>query len=245
MKAAIHRAALDQAQVIQDEAKLAQATADQLKANVEEWENRQQDWNAAKMEYDVLARKAETKKALYNAILSKMTEIDVVQKEKLNNIRIVDPASNPTAPVKPSIPITIALGTVGGLALALGLALFVNFLDDSIKSQDDVETYLRLPFLGYIPNIKSNSLTERYQHAHLHPQSNSAESFRTVRAAITLSGRGDKFRLLTVTSSVPAEGKSTVAANLAIVIAQTGLRTLLVDADLRRRVSIKASKFVA
>lgn len=216
------------------DARLAGANEQVLKANVEDWEARQMDWNRAKMEYDVLWRKAETKKALYNAMLARVNELDIGQKERLNNIRVVDRAVPPPAYIKPSLPITIALAAVGGLALALGLALFVNFLDDSIKSQDDVETYLRLPFLGYIPNIKSNSLTERYLHAHIHPQSNSAESFRTVRAAITLGSRGDKFRILTVTSSVPSEGKSTVASNLAIVVAQTGLRTLLVDADLRR-----------
>ncbi len=221
------------AQIIAD-AKLATANETILSNNVKEWEDRQMEWNRAKMEYDVLWRKAETKKALYNAMLAKVNELDIGQKEKINNIIVVDPATAPATDVKPSLPITIALAAVGGLAVALGLALFVNFLDDSIKSQDDVETYLRLPFLGYIPNIKSNSLTERYQHSHLHPQSNSAESFRTVRAAITLGSRGDKFRIMTVTSSVPAEGKSTVASNMAIVVAQTGLRTLLVDADLRR-----------
>ena len=231
---AIERAAQQLAAVIRSEASLAQAREQSQGKIVGDWEERLFAWNKAKMEYDVLSRKAETKKALYNAILAKVSEIDVVQKEKVNNIRVVDPATTPVAPVKPSLPITIALGAVGGLAVALGLALFVNFLDDSIKSQDDVETYLRLPFLGYVPNIKSNSLTERYQHGHLHPQSNAAESFRTVRAAITLGGRGDKLRVMTVTSSVPAEGKSTVASNLAIVVAQTGLRTLLVDADLRR-----------
>jgi capsular exopolysaccharide synthesis family protein len=117
---------------------------------------------------------------------------------------------------------------------SIGLALFVNYLDDSIKSQDDVETYLRLPFLGYVPNIKSNSIVERYLNTHLHPQSNAAESFRTVRAAISLGAGGNKLKLVTVTSTIPSEGKSLVASNLAVVIAQTGMRTLLIDADLRR-----------
>ncbi len=233
-KAAAERQAQQLAGVLRSEAQLSKGIAENLLANVSDWENRQMEWNRAKMEYDVLSRKAETKKALYNALLAKVSEIDVVQKDKQNNIHIVDPATTPVSPVKPNVPITIALAAVGGLAVALGLALFVNFLDDSIKSQDDVETYLRLPFLGYLPNIKSASLPERYQHAHMHPQSNAAESFRTVRAAITLGSRGGKFRVFTVTSSVPAEGKSTVAANMAIVIAQTGLRTLLVDADFRR-----------
>jgi capsular exopolysaccharide synthesis family protein len=222
------------AEVIRADARLAKAGEASAAATVAEWENRQMEWNRAKMEYDVLARKAETKKALYNAVLARMSEMDLTQKDRVNNIRQVDPAVAPARPVKPNVPVTIAAGVVGGLVVALGLALFVNFLDDSIKSQDDVETYLRMPFLGYVPNIKSNSLIERFQTSHLHAQSNAAESFRTIRAAITLGSRGDRFRLLAVTSSMPAEGKSTIAANLAIVIAQTGLRTLLVDADLRR-----------
>src|SRR5207249_9402986 len=86
----------------------------------------------------------------------------------------------------------------------------------------------------YIPNIKTNSVLERDLQAHLHPQSNAAEGFRTLRAAIALSPRSDKYRVVAVTSTIPAEGKSLVASNLAIVMAQTGLKTLLVDADLRR-----------
>lgn len=232
--AAMDRAARSAIEVLRAEAQLAKAQETVLAATVTEWEGRQMEWNRAKMEYDVLSRKAETKKALYNAVLSKVSEIDVVTKEKVNNIRIVDKAIAPIEPVSPKIPLVVAVGTVGGLVFALGLALFVSFLDDSIKSQDDIETYLRLPFLGYVPNIKSNSLTERYQLSHIHAQSNVAESFRTIRAAITLGSRGDRYKVLAVTSSMPSEGKSTVAANLAIVLAQTGLRTLLIDADLRR-----------
>ncbi len=230
----IARAAEAAAEILRAEARQAQANEATLAETVADWENRLMNWNRAKMEYDVLARQAETKKALYNLVLARMTEMDFAQRDRVNNIRQVDPAVAPPNFVKPNIPLTLAAGLVGGLAVALGLALFVNYLDDSIKTQDDVETYLRLPFLGYVPNIKSNSQVERYQTSHLHTQSTTAESFRTIRAAITLGTRGDRFRLLAVTSSMPSEGKSTVAANLAIVIAQTGLRTLLVDADLRR-----------
>jgi capsular exopolysaccharide synthesis family protein len=97
-----------------------------------------------------------------------------------------------------------------------------------------VETYLRLPFLGYIPNIKTNSVVERDLQSHLHPQSNAAEGFRTIRASISLTHKQDSLCVLAVTSTIPSEGKSLVASNLAIVLAQTGLKTLLVDADLRR-----------
>ncbi len=123
---------------------------------------------------------------------------------------------------------------MGGLAFALGLAFFVSFLDDSIKSQEDVENILRLPFLGYIPNIKSANIVERDLQAHHEPTSGTAEGFRTLRAAIALAKNADKLRCISVTSTIPSEGKSLVASNLAIVMAQTGLKTLLVDADLRR-----------
>ncbi|HNQ89654.1 MAG TPA: polysaccharide biosynthesis tyrosine autokinase [Verrucomicrobiota bacterium] len=216
------------------EVALAKAAEENLNANVKEWEQRQMDWNAAKTQYDVLMRKAETSKALFNTVLTKMKEIELVQKDKPNNIRVIDPAAPPTIPVKPRIALTLILGAVGGLAIAIGLAFFVNYLDDSIKSQDDVETYLHLPFLGYVPNIKSNSVVERDLQAHLHPQSNAAESFRTVRAAIALGSKADKLRVLTVTSTIPSEGKSLVASNVAIVMAQTGLKTLLLDSDMRR-----------
>jgi capsular exopolysaccharide synthesis family protein len=93
---------------------------------------------------------------------------------------------------------------------------------------------LHLPFLGYIPNVKSTSVVERDLQAHLHPTSSSAEGFRTLRAAVSLTRNADKLRVISVTSTIPSEGKSLVASNLAIVTAQTGLRTLLVDADLRR-----------
>src|SRR5690606_3722851 len=115
----------------------------------------------------------------------------------------------------------------GGLGVGLGLAFFVNYLDDSIKSQDDIETFLGLPFLGYVPNIKAGNLHERDLHAHLHARSTASESFRTVRAAITLSPRADKMRVFGVTSSIPSEGKSLCASNFAIVTAQSGLRTIL------------------
>jgi capsular exopolysaccharide synthesis family protein len=140
----------------------------------------------------------------------------------------------PARPVKPNKPLIFLGSIVGGFGLALLLAFFVNFLDDSIKSQEDVENILHVPFLGYIPNIKSNSVVERDLQSHLHPTSNPAEGFRTLRAAVSLVRNAEKLRIIGVTSTIPSEGKSLVASNFAIVTAQTGLRTLLVDGDLRR-----------
>jgi capsular exopolysaccharide synthesis family protein len=221
-------------QAIRAEADLARAKETSMLAELKKKEQESFELSQLRIQYDVLSRKAEQSKLLYNIVLGRMKETDLTSKDKNQNMRVVDRAVEPRRPVKPRVVLTLFLGVLGGLGVAVGLAFFVNYLDDSIKSQDDVETYLRLPFLGYIPNIKTNSVLERDLQAHLHPQSNAAEGFRTLRAAISLAPRSDKYRVLVVTSTIPAEGKSLVASNLAIVSAQTGLKTLLVDTDLRR-----------
>ncbi len=216
------------------EAELAKAKEVSMAAELKKKEQESFELSQLRIQYDVLSRQADQSKLLYNVVLQRMKETDLTSKDKKQNMRVVDAAVVPQNPVKPRVVLTLFLGVVGGLGIAIGLAFFVNYLDDSIKNQDDIETYLRLPFLGYIPNIKTNSVLERDMQAHLHPQSNAAEGFRTLRAAIALAPKADRYRALAVTSTIPAEGKSLVASNLSIVMAQTGLKTLLVDADLRR-----------
>lgn len=205
-----------------------------LIANVEQETQKQQALGGLRIEYDALKRDADTRKTIYGNVLTRRSETELLSRLQANNMRVVDAAIIPAGPVKPRVLLTLLFGVFGGLMAGIGLAFFVNYLDDSIKSQDDVETALGLPFLGYVPNIKSNSVVERDLQAHSHPQSNAAEGFRTIRATLSLTQKADKLGLVSVTSTIPSEGKSLVASNLAIVSAQTGLRTLLVDADLRR-----------
>ncbi len=215
-------------------AELARAKESTMAGELKKKEQESFELSQLRIQYDVLSRQADQSKLLYNIVLQRMKETDLTSKDKKQNMRVVDSAVVPLKPIKPRVVLTLFLGVVGGMGVAIGLAFFVNYLDDSIKNQDDIETYLRLPFLGYIPNIKTNSVLERDMQAHLHPQSNAAEGFRTLRAAIALAPKADRYRALAVTSTIPAEGKSLVASNLSIVMAQTGLKTLLVDADLRR-----------
>lgn len=215
-------------------ATLAGAEESSLKKYVDELEQKQLDMGKQRIAYDALSREAEIQTKLFMDVIKSQKQMEIAANSKINNISIVDPAVAPLNPVKPRVALTLGLGLFCGLAAACGLAFFVNYMDDSIKTQEDVETYLRIPFLGYISNIKSNSVIERDLQAHLHPQSTSAEGFRTIRAAIALMPKADKYRILAVTSTIPSEGKSLLASNLSIVTAQTGLKTLLVDADLRR-----------
>lgn len=215
-------------------AELAKATEARLKENLDARSKELLDHNRLRIEYDALQRRADQAKMIFNNLLSRTEEMQVAAQNSVNNMRIVDRADLPLVPVKPKIPVVLILGVMGGLAMGLGLAFFVNYLDDSIKSQDDIESFLGLPFLGYVPNIKAGNLHERDLHAHLQPRAAGAESFRTVRAAISLASRADKMRVFGFTSSIPSEGKSLCASNFAIVTAQSGARTVLVDADLRR-----------
>ena len=219
---------------ILNQAKLAMATALSLQGVLVIRKSEQQGMNQKGIQYYALEREAKQSETLYNLALQRLKETELQEKDIVQNMHVIDLATAQMAPIKPKKMLTLFLGIVGGLGAGFGLAFFVNFLDDSIKSQEDVESYLKLPFLGYIPNIKTTSVIERDLQSHLHPQSNSAESFRTIRAAISLSQRAGDLQVMAVTSTIPSEGKSLVASNHAIVMAQTGAKTLLVDFDLRR-----------
>jgi len=223
-----------QLQTLRNNALILKKSEERLTQLVAAETQQQQELNRLKIKYDMLKRDAENNKTIHSNVLIRMKETELMSRMNSNNMRIVDLATIAQRPVKPRVVLTILAGLVAAIGVSLGLALFVSYLDDSIKSQEDIENHLRLPFLGYIPNIKTNSVVERDLQAHLHPQSNAAEGFRTIRATLSLTHKPEKVRVISVTSTIPSEGKSLVASNLAIVLAQTGLRTLLVDADLRR-----------
>src|ERR1051325_6747631 len=221
-------------QALRNNAVFLKKREEALLVNVEQETAKQQALYQLRIEYDALKRESDNSKTIYSNVLLRRNETELLSRLSANNMVLVDPAPVPTGPIKPKVILTVIFGVFAGLVAGIGLAFFVNYLDDSIKSQDDVENTLGLAFLGYVPNIKTNSVVERDLQAHSHPQSNAAEGFRTIRATLSLTHKPEKLRLVSVTSTIPSEGKSLVASNLAIVSAQTGLRTLLVDADLRR-----------
>ena len=230
----IQKVAQDEIDLLREQARYQQARAARALDSLNARQSDMNRLNQLKVEYDNLVMEKMQSEELYTSMLAKTKEMDLSTKDMMQNLVVVDKAFEPINPVKPRKSLTLVLGVIGGLGLGFALAFFANYMDDSIKSQDDIETHLRLNFLGYIPNIKTNSLIERDMQAHLHPQSNAAEGFRTVRAAISLVHKSDKFKVLAFTSTIPSEGKSLVTSNLAIVTAQTGVKTLLIDADLRR-----------
>lgn len=150
-----------------------------------------------------------------------------------NNVRIIDPAEIPERPFKPNIIVSLGLGFIGGLALGLGLAFLIEMLDQSMRTQEDIEGKLGQPFLGVIPQtiIKDGKI---YSPMITKELSLTSEAVRNLRTMVDFAGVGGKSKALLVTSTVQGEGKTYVASNLAVALAQLGESVLLIDGDLRR-----------
>lgn len=147
------------------------------------------------------------------------------------NLSLVQPAQASAAPISPNVPTNLALGLFIGLAVGVSLAVLRTVLDTRVHSTHDIETVTEKPILGGItfdPDAKKRPLV-----VHVDPRSPRAESFRTFRTNLQFLNVEDSPRSIVITSSVPGEGKSTTAANIAISLAETGMRVALVDGDLR------------
>src|SRR6185436_2959789 len=146
---------------------------------------------------------------------------------RLGIVEIIDKAEPSLRPVYPKKKVIIPVAIVIGLALGIGLAFFIEYLDTSVKTIDDVERALQAPVLGVIPQNVGSLLEEG-------PDSPHAEAYRVLRTNILFSQKDSKGNSITIVSGGAGEGKSTTTFNLATVFAQNGQRVLVVDSDLRR-----------
>jgi capsular exopolysaccharide synthesis family protein len=146
-------------------------------------------------------------------------------------VDLVQPAFPPTDPIRPKVLQNTLLGTALGLLIGGGIALLIELLDDTVKSPGEITNRLHLPILGYIPPMAEDN---DYPITVLEPRSTWSESFRSLRTNIQFASIDHPIRALMVTSPIPRDGKSTIAANLGVVLAQGQHRVSLIDADLRR-----------
>ncbi len=188
-------------------------------------------------DYKDLSREAQAAEANYMQLTSRLAESRLQEQDTANNISLLDDAVLPTAPVEPNVRMAGILGLGLGLLLAFGLAFFVEFLDRSVKGQEDIEEIVGLPFLGIVPSFEM-AASDRGKPIELfiarQPNSTVAECCRVVRTNILFSSPDRPLKTLVVTSSNPVEGKTMNVVNLGIVMAQSGHRTLMVDTDMRR-----------
>lgn len=217
------------------------------------------------VQYNILKREVDTNKQLYEGLLQRLREAGVSAGLKSSNIRIVDSAQPPTTPVKPRILLNLAVGLILGVCCAAGTAFVQEQMDNTLKTSDDIEQFLRAPALALIPI--QESLNHRKNGDHARPgygswllsrnrklvarvkqieksriridegatqHSTVSEAFRGLRTSVLLSRARRPPRSLIFCSAEPGEGKTTVASNLAISLAQLGRRVLLIDGDMRR-----------
>ena len=205
--------------------------------------------NQAAINYNILKQEIETNKGLLDGLMQRSKENDVTMAGTPNNIHVVDYAVVPKGAIGPQRLQGVFLALALTLVFGIALALFLDYLDDTIKSPSDIESGLRLPSLAIIPI--AGKIGQRFLPITRALQRNGhnggpellineigpsplAEAYKHLRTSILLSTPGRAPKTLLVTSSVPAEGKTTTAVNTATVLAQTGAKVLIIDADMRR-----------
>jgi len=213
--------------------------------------------------YTVLAREVDTNRQLYNSVLERMKEVGVAAQLRASNIYVIDKAETPVIPSTPKKKLILTLASLLGLMGGLGLALFLEHLDDTLRTREDAERYLCLPSLALVPNfpgancrvIERPSVAGRGagQRANgtgavsfypCDPEEKSGlsfdsfgvvnEAYRTLRTGILLSQAEQPPKTVLFTSAVHGEGKTSTVVNSAVSFARMGARVLLIDADLRR-----------
>jgi polysaccharide biosynthesis transport protein len=197
---------------------------DGLKGDLLELRNRS-------IEYNILQREVDTNRVLYDGLLQQYKEVGVTDGLGDNDVAIVDKAQVPVGPISPNIPLNMIFGLMGGLILGFGGAFLIEFVGDSINLPEEVERKLHLTLLGVMPSTEKG---DRISDEASDPKSEVAEAAYSLRTALQFTTSHGAPKSLLLTSSRPAEGKSSVSFALALAFARQGMKVLLVDADMRR-----------
>jgi polysaccharide biosynthesis transport protein len=190
--------------------------------------------------YSALQREIDTNDRVLEIVLNRLKEMSISGQIQANNVRVQDFAEVPMKPVRPIKALNIALSIVLGFVGGIGLALFSEYMDTTLKDPAEIATLLQIPVLGSVPRVKTDGkgikkkvdidrIVEKDSH------SLAAEAYRSIRTNLLFSiNHSNTAKSIVITSSVPREGKTLTAVNLAMMIANSGERVLLIDADMRK-----------
>jgi succinoglycan biosynthesis transport protein ExoP len=190
-----------------------------------------QDLGRKSVDYNVIEREAKSNHAVYDTLLQQEKELRVASNSRANNVRIIDRAEVPKSPMAPAGRRTWLLSFAIGLVLAVAVAFGLDYMNDTIKTPEDVSKRLNLPFLGLVPSVRGDKLPLL---ASAQVPHDFGESFRALRTSLISKYADPGTKIFAVTSAQPLEGKTITAANIAMALAYGGARVLLIDADMRR-----------
>ena len=210
---------------------VAVQTATSTREAYEKSKREADELNNKAIDYAIAKTEAEQSRALYDDLLKRLNEAGVLAGLHSSNITVVDPGRVPAKPVKPNVPLYLLIALCGGFLMGICGALLVDSLDNKINSVTDLENEVGHPVLGLLPQVPDAGERALILEA---PQSPYVEALRAMRTGVLLSQSDAPPKVVLVTSSLAAEGKSTTSINFAIALAQTNKKTLIVDTDLRR-----------
>jgi polysaccharide biosynthesis transport protein len=217
-------------ETVRNEYETAVAQERSFSGSLEQQKNEAMELDRKSGDYNVLERQAESDRQLWQSLLKQQKELQVVSNSRSNNVQLMDRAEVPGAPFSPNTRREWLTALMAGLLVAFGLAFGIEYLDDTVKTPEDISKRFGLPLLGLVPAIRGSRvplLSETVPH-------DFGEAFRSLRTSLVFTAGAGESRVIAVTSSQPLEGKTTTACNLATALALGGSRVLLIDADMRR-----------
>lgn len=210
----------------------AVAREESLRSRVDELKGVLQEERNRRIQYRILQREVETIRSQYEALLQRSKEVSIASGVGSSNVSIVDTALVPGFPFQPNVPRSLSIALILSLGFGVGLAFLLNYLDDTIKTPEDVRNKLGLPMIGVVPKLsgKKDIVTESLEQ----PKSLISEAFATAQTALEFSTVEGHPRSLLITSTRPGEGKTSTTVSLAMAFARSGKKTLIIDADMRK-----------
>jgi len=229
----LDRALINAGNMIVKSYEAAKNTEAKLTAALREQEQAALQLNKIAIPYNALVREVETDRALYESVLTRMKETNVTKGVAETNIRVIESPLLAAKPTKPSVLKILALALVAGIVTGCGVVFAMDMGDSSIRSVEELEKISEISVLTSVPESKRKR-RDKESVLTSDPGSHEAEAFRSLRTALSFLGPQKDRKTILFTSANPAEGKTYCSFNYAVALAQTGLRTLLIDGDFRR-----------
>jgi succinoglycan biosynthesis transport protein ExoP len=218
---------------IENEYQAALKKMETMKARVEQQKKRAIDLNERATQFKIMAREVETNKGIYQSLLERTKEIESMVGVSSSNIHIVNKAMLPIKSFKPKVKLNLLLAIVVGLMGGVGIAFFLEYYTDTITNPDEISDRFRIPILGVAPLTNTDDYPVEQTFTN-DPRSPLSEAIRSTKMSIQLAGTADQAKSFLLTSIKPSEGKTTMAANLALAFAGAGENVILIDADMRK-----------